>query len=263
MEDFFDKKFLEDSQEEIKQREAEYGNDKREKMTPGAHTMTICKIETETDKNNVPIVRIVMNKDLDQKSFRDLFKIFYFDSKNQEKIAMNKKMFIEFFYKAFEYTFKPVDLQGAVAQARQFEGKKLNVAVQIRQKLYKKYVKDEERKNTDELHGIMVIDNAQVWYVGKATEQMTFKPEKKFLKLTEKELEEYEDHKKEFPDKYDETGRLVFKKKEEGKKETSASQGDPNPWPEEKPKVNEPKEKAAENKKPEPKAEANDALPWE
>lgn len=215
MSGFFDDDFIKSQTDEIEKKESELKGDTREKMSAGIHDLFLCKIETDTGKGDVPLVKLIYNKDTDQKTFRDLPKYFRFDESEPEKFVMNKKMFLEHFYKGFGYTFKAGDLKSVIQQIKKFEGKKLRAAIRIKQRIMKSYVKDAEGNNTSDLRGIMIIDQADIYYVGSVDKEMSLKEEKKFVKISTSELEEYADHKNEHPDRYDENGRLVFEKSED------------------------------------------------
>jgi hypothetical protein len=210
MSDFFSADFLNTTQDEIIKKEQEMGGDKREKVPAGVHELVLCKVETDTSDGGVPIVKLVFNKDADQKTFRDLTKQFWFDESDAEKCLMNKKIFVETFYKGFGYSLKQGDLKNAVSQIKKFEGKKVKGAVRIKQKLFKKYVLDEEGNKTSDILGYNVSDISELWYIGKIDAALEMKKEKQFVKLDTKDLETYEDHKAEHPELYDENGKLKF-----------------------------------------------------
>lgn len=242
---FLDDEIIQGTQDEIAKKEQEWGGDKREKMSPGSYKLFLCKIELDNDANNVAVVKVTSNIDADQKTFKDLTKIFRFDENDQEKLSMNKKMFIEFFYKSFGHKFAAGDLKAVVNQVKKYEGKKFSATVQVKQRLMAKKVKDDEGKDTSEIRGYMIVDVPQIYFVGKESEDLTLKPERKFVKIKEQEIEVYEDHKKEYPDRYDETGRLKFEDSAEGNSEAKSP------------------ESAAEQAFGEaPSKEKDDDLPW-
>lgn len=218
--DFFSEDFINDAQKEILENEAKFGGDKREKMSAGVHDLILCKVESDTTDDGVPMVKLIYNKEEDQKTFRDMNKTFKFDSSDQEKLLVVQKMFFQHFYKGFGYTFKRGTLKDVINQIKKFEKKKLRAAVVIRQSIMKKYTKDAEGKNTNDVYGVMVIDRPEISYVGQITEDMKLAPEKRFKKLSTTELEVYEDHKNEFPDRYNEDGSLKF---EDGNSDSTAS----------------------------------------
>lgn len=269
MSDFFSKEYIESSEKEIKEKENNYGGDKRQKMTAGIHDLFVNKTEMDT-KDNVPIIKITTNVDKEAENFRDLTKSFYFDEKQPDKLEQNKKGLIEFFYKGFGYTFKPGDLKAIFKQIETFQGKKVRAAVRVRQTLMRK------KNAANEPWGVAVFDVSEIYYVGKITEELFLKEEKKFQKLKEKEIQELEDHKAEYPERYDEDGKLIYPDADGAShSESHSEQADftkpgTDPFEEEKPKSAakpkaEPKPKAEIKQEPiapPPPAAGND-LPWE
>ena len=252
MKNFLDEETIKKSEAEIIEREKNFGGDKREKMIPGSYKPILCKIELEVDQKGVPMVKIICNVDESQATFRDLEKVFRFDEANQEKMHINQKMFIEFFYKAFGHTFKPGDLKSIIAQIKKYEKQRFSATVQVRQRMMKRYVKDENGKDTTEVKGYYLFDQAQLYFVGKANEELMLKPEKKFMKLKENELQVYLDHKEEFPERYDDTGRLKFDNKKEENTEEAKEKSINSSQPEENKNEN----------KISPTTEVDD-LPWQ
>lgn len=212
MSDFFiSEDEIKTTQEEIKKKEQEFGGDRREKQPSGIHDLFLCKVECEPNDQGVPVLKLTYNKDADQKTFRDVTKGFKFDSKDAEKLTKNKQMMIEHFYKGFGYTFKAAkDLKSFLNQVKQFEGKKLRAAIQVKQRLFKVYKKDENGNRTEEHLGYRIIDQPEIYYVGRIDQDLKMKPEKKYIRLGEDDLLEYEDHKKAFPERYDDKGQLKF-----------------------------------------------------
>lgn len=210
MNDFFTEDEIKATQEEIQKREQEFGGDKREKMSHGVYDLTFCLLEAESTSPNVQLVKLTYNVDADRKKYRDLPKIFKFDSNDPEKLKVNKRLFQEHFYKGFGYTLKAGDLKSVINQVKQFEEKRLRAAVQVKQKIYKKFKLDKDGNKTGEIQGYKIFDQAEIWFVGRIDEDIRIKPEKRFVPLTEKEKMEYMDHRSQYPERYDENGNLKF-----------------------------------------------------
>lgn len=146
--------------------------------------------------------------------------MFKFDPKNPDKLEKNKEMLIEHFYKGFGYTFKGGDLKSIVNQAKKLEGEALRAAVQVKQKLFHKYREDEDGNKTAELIGIIIVDYAEIYYVGRITDDLKMKQEKRYIKLSQEDLLKYEDHVKAHPERYDENGRLKNEETNEQEQES-------------------------------------------
>lgn len=206
----FDDDFIKNTVTEIDKKEAEL-NDKREKMSSGVHDLYLQKIDIDNDDKGKIFIRVITNIDKDAATFRDLKRNFTFntnfkedDAEAKKKLVQAQTMFLEFFYKAFKYTFKPGTLIALVKQAQQFEGKQLKAAVQRRQEIKKHYRKG----NPTDVAAISILDICDIWYVGRIDDEtFSMKEDKEFKPLKKEDKEEFDDFVHLNPDLY-EDGKL-------------------------------------------------------
>jgi hypothetical protein len=219
----FGKDRIEKFEEEQKAKDAQFEGDKRESMVAGVHEMYLVKASMDTDDKGVISIKYQHNVDMDCKTFKDLNRVFKFDitdiktnDDKKKKFEKSQDMFLEYLKKSFGYTLKHcAGFSPAFKQTEQFVGKKLKVAVQIKEDLMEFFVPDPDdpKKKTEELIGYKVIKKANLYYTGLITDdKFSIKEDKKFVALDKKLREKLEDHILEFPSRYNDKGELIIKK---------------------------------------------------
>lgn len=163
---FFTKSSIEKSVEEAEKR-AEFlpTIDK-----PGSYTATIVDIVLSESKAKDPMIMISHQIDKEHRNVDD-----YFVLTNQ----VGARRLIEWLWNGFAVKIKPIDsndkneiAQNIFDQIKKAKGKKIEIAVKIKQELYEKDGK------------IIITNNADVWYVGKAGVKLTLNMEKAFVALS-------------------------------------------------------------------------------
>lgn len=165
-ENFFTKSSIEKSVEEAEKR-AEF---LPSISKPGSYTATIEDVTLTESKSKDPMIMISHHIDKEHRNVDD-----YFVLTNQ----VGARRLIEWLWNGFQVKIKPIDsndkdeiAQNIFDQIKKSKGKKIEVAVKVKEELYEKDGKT------------IVTTKADVWYVGKAGTKLTLNMDKAFVGLS-------------------------------------------------------------------------------
>lgn len=198
---------------------------------PGSYSATVEDVVLMESKAGEPMLMISHQIDKEHRTIDS-----YFVLTNQ----VGASRLVEWVFNAFGQKLKPVDTENKTelgkaifAQVIKAKGKKLEVAVKVKEELYEAKEK------------VMVVNKPDIWFVGKSGTKLTVNLEKAFVPLS-----------KEDKAKLAEKGDIADKSKQ------ASEEDDPFTDDKDSKKETEKKSKPADKKEPVKKDEPAEEDPW-